>query len=307
MITKSMIDTTTPTDIHGTQHALATNVRGSGALVSTYSGVEEGTGDIVLDMAMIPGNAGKSFSSVLVDIYGRVVGGIEGFGVTVPVATTTSLGCVIVGAGLTVDSSGVLSAPNLVPYILPKASSTSLGGVKVGSGLDMDIDGVVSVTTTYVLPVATDAVLGGIRLGDSLMDTGSGVVDVVPASETNLGGIRVDANSGLVVDVLGKASVSKPPSPIPGPTHIVSDSDINRFLVCDSSSPISITLPNETSIVSGSGLEVMQKGSGSVSFLAASEAEILCSGTPNTRTQYSVVCVRKIANGSWSVFGDVAA
>ncbi|NBW21487.1 MAG: hypothetical protein EBR82_77370, partial [Caulobacteraceae bacterium] len=50
---------------------------------------------------------------------------------TLPIATTSSVGAVQVGTGLSVDASGVLSA-TATAYTLPTATSSVLGGVKVG-------------------------------------------------------------------------------------------------------------------------------------------------------------------------------
>jgi hypothetical protein len=58
-------------------------------------------------------------------------------------ATDASIGGVVVGAGLTVDEYGVLSA-DAGGYTLPEADTTTLGGVKVGTGLSVTA-GVLSV------------------------------------------------------------------------------------------------------------------------------------------------------------------
>jgi hypothetical protein len=63
-----------------------------------------------------------------------------------PTASSTVLGGVKVGAGLTIDAGGILSAT----YTLPTASSTILGGVKVGNGLAIDAGGSLSVTADAV-------------------------------------------------------------------------------------------------------------------------------------------------------------
>lgn len=74
--------------------------------------------------------------------------------VVIPVATATSLGVVSVGANLSVDANGVLSALAPTPaYTLPPATETTLGGVIVpaGSGLEVDASGNLSITP--VVPV----------------------------------------------------------------------------------------------------------------------------------------------------------
>ncbi|BAG41619.2 hypothetical protein [Ralstonia phage phiRSL1] len=67
----------------------------------------------------------------------------------IPVATSTVLGGIKVGANLTVTGDGTLSA---TPYSLPTASSTVLGGIKVGSGLSIDGSGVLSASSSLTAP-----------------------------------------------------------------------------------------------------------------------------------------------------------
>lgn len=64
-----------------------------------------------------------------------------------PAATTTTLGGIIVGDRLSVDSTGKLVAT--YTYTLPKASSTVLGGVKTGSNIT-NTDGTISITKNNV-------------------------------------------------------------------------------------------------------------------------------------------------------------
>ena len=58
-------------------------------------------------------------------------------------ATSTTLGGIKVGSGLSVTDDGTLSA-DAQEYTLPVATATTLGGVKVGSGLTVDADGTLS-------------------------------------------------------------------------------------------------------------------------------------------------------------------
>ena len=50
-------------------------------------------------------------------------------------------------------------------YTLPVSSSTVLGGVKIGAGISIDANGVISASAGYTLPVATGSVLGGVKQG----------------------------------------------------------------------------------------------------------------------------------------------
>ena len=96
---------------------------------------------------------------------------------TLPAATTTTLGGIIVGDRLFIDSTGKLAAT--YTYTLPKASSSVLGGVKTGSNIT-NTDGTISLTkanvtsalgvdptTTYVKK-AGDTMTGLLRIKNSV-------------------------------------------------------------------------------------------------------------------------------------------
>lgn len=51
---------------------------------------------------------------------------------------------------------------------LPVASSSTLGGVKIGSGLTIAEDGTISAAAAYTLPTASSSVKGGIKVGTGL-------------------------------------------------------------------------------------------------------------------------------------------
>ena len=53
-------------------------------------------------------------------------------------------------------------------YSLPVASSSTLGGVKIGSGLTVAEDGTISAAAAYTLPTASSSVKGGIKVGTGL-------------------------------------------------------------------------------------------------------------------------------------------
>jgi hypothetical protein len=74
--------------------------------------------------------------------------GIPGPTYTLPNATTSTLGGVVIGSGLTI-SSGVLS------YTLPTASASTLGGVRVGSGLTISGGVLAASSTGYVITYAS--------------------------------------------------------------------------------------------------------------------------------------------------------
>ena len=53
-------------------------------------------------------------------------------------------------------------------FALPIASSSALGGVKIGSGLTVAEDGTISAAAAYTLPTASSSVKGGIKVGTGL-------------------------------------------------------------------------------------------------------------------------------------------
>lgn len=68
-------------------------------------------------------------------------------------------------------------------YILPTASGSVLGGIKVGANLSIDVNGVLSANAgNYTLPTATPTTLGGIKIGSGLTIDGNGVVSASVAA-----------------------------------------------------------------------------------------------------------------------------
>lgn len=76
--------------------------------------------------------------------YSQIVDPPAGY--TLPAATTTTLGGIIVGSNLSITPSGVLSGA--APYTLPIASGSTLGGVKIGAGIVEAGDGTISAPYT---------------------------------------------------------------------------------------------------------------------------------------------------------------
>jgi len=66
----------------------------------------------------------------------------------IPVASPTILGGIIVGTGLTIDPTGVLSS---TPYSLPLMDIDTIGGAMVGNGLGMSGDYLIVRTGTGIV------------------------------------------------------------------------------------------------------------------------------------------------------------
>ena len=110
---------------------------------------------------------------------------IDGTGVisvAAPVTWSTIAGkptfATVATSGAYADLSGTPSA-----YALPTATSSILGGIKIGSGLTIDGSGVVTAAGTYTLPAASTSVLGGVIVGTGLAVT-SGTVSLASTAVT---------------------------------------------------------------------------------------------------------------------------
>lgn len=82
---------------------------------------------------------------------------------TLQPATSSTIGGIIVGGGLTIDASGKLSATVKSSYTLPAATASALGGVKIGSGINVTSDGTISVPSTSI---ATNTQKGAVVSGN---------------------------------------------------------------------------------------------------------------------------------------------
>lgn len=103
------------------------------------------------------------------------------------------------GANITIDVNGVIAST--YSYTLPVATSTVLGGVKIGSGVTIT-NGVISVSTNYEAPITAGTTAQYWR-GDKTWQT-LPTYTLPIASGTVLGGIKVGTN--LSIDVNGVLS-----------------------------------------------------------------------------------------------------
>lgn len=101
---------------------------------------------------------------------------------TLPQATTTTLGGVIIGDGLNVSAGKVN---------LAAATTASMGGVQIGSGLSVN-SGLVSLNT------ATTSQLGGVKIGSGLnIADGEVSLNLPTASSSTLGGVKIGGGIGI--------------------------------------------------------------------------------------------------------------
>lgn len=126
---------------------------------------------------------------------------------TQAIATTSTLGVVKIGTGLSVALDGTLSWST---SSLPTASGSVPGVIKVGTGLTIDGSGVLN-ATPYALPIASASVLGGIKIGAGLTIDGTGLLKtnlltVNGLSPDGAGNINVSADSNKLDKVNGVAT-----------------------------------------------------------------------------------------------------
>lgn len=105
--------------------------------------------------------------------------------VSANVATSSSPGIVSINtsSGLLINNSGVLSFDSSA---LPKATTTTLGVVRAGAGISIDAEGTISASP---IPVASQLVSGAVRIGSNIL-VSSGVISVPIANGSTYGLVR---------------------------------------------------------------------------------------------------------------------
>lgn len=73
-------------------------------------------------------------------------------------------------------------------YVLPAATTTTLGGIIVGDRLSIDSTGKLVATYTYTLPTASSSVLGGVKTGSNITNT-DGTISLTKANVTSALGV----------------------------------------------------------------------------------------------------------------------
>lgn len=73
-------------------------------------------------------------------------------------------------------------------YVLPAATTTTLGGIIVGDRLSIDSTGKLVATYTYTLPTASSTVLGGVKTGSNITNT-NGTISLTKANVTSALGV----------------------------------------------------------------------------------------------------------------------
>lgn len=162
-------------------------------------------------------------------------------GVEIPAATASTLGGVIVGSGLSVDTDGVLSANSATLYpstgqntdgaMTQKATTDALAGKANSADLAAvaftgDFTDLLNTPAPYTLPTASATTLGGVKVGTGLTIE-DGVLSAVGApitidSQLDASSSNPVANSALTPIINSKADASDIPT---ATSDLTNDSD----------------------------------------------------------------------------------
>ena len=141
--------------------------------------------------------------------------------ITIVPASKDTLGGVIIGDGINVDSNGKISVNGGgASYELPAATSEKLGGIKVGEGLTITSDGTLSVhgsetpiTIDKVLDKTSENAIANKPVAEKFEQIDKAIENIVPyelpkASAETLGGVKIGDNITISED--GKISAPAP-------------------------------------------------------------------------------------------------
>lgn len=124
---------------------------------------------------------------------------------TLPTASRTVKGGVIVGDGLYISKAGVLTTVGDVPEpAIPVATSSSIGGVIVGDGLAIDKDGVLSTIERSLADgsVSTPKLANGAVTSEKLGDSSVTAAKIADGSVTRT---KLDASTQDAIAKIGNA------------------------------------------------------------------------------------------------------
>lgn len=131
----------------------------------------------------------KSVNGTYPDSNGNVSisvsgGGSSGGGnYTLPTASSSTLGGVKVGSGLTINTSGVLSADVTASTLTSYAKITDLSAV-AKTGSYNDLTNKPTIPAAYMLPNATSSTLGGVKVGSNI-SVSNGTISIAKSNVTS--------------------------------------------------------------------------------------------------------------------------
>lgn len=129
----------------------------------------------------VNGAAPDSSGNVTISVSG---GGSSGGGnYTLPTASSSTLGGVKVGSGLTINTSGVLSADVTASTLTAYAKITDLSAV-AKTGSYNDLTNKPTIPAAYTLPNATSSTLGGVKVGSNI-SVSNGTISIAKSNVTS--------------------------------------------------------------------------------------------------------------------------
>ena len=188
-ITATKLDTSTIPAAGG----LAVSSGNLGLVPPTSPIVRAGTGS--LEHAVSGATAG-TYTKVTVDTKGHVTAGTTLAAADIPLATSSVVGGVSVGTGLSVTGGGVLNHSNSV------AAGTTSGITRDAQG---HITGAVALVSAD-LPLASAGVPGAVSPGTGTSISGAGALSVTAATSSALGGVIVGSDFAVSTGTISLAT-----------------------------------------------------------------------------------------------------
>lgn len=127
-------------------------------------------------------------------------------------------------------------------------------------------------------------------------------LDAVEAAATSLDG-RLDTAEADIVALEAAVNVSTTVRNVTSTTDTLLVGDKNNFVVYNSATDVTVTVPNVLSI--GQRIDLLQEGVGQVIFSAGSGVTIYGLGT-KTAARYAGATLLCVASGSYRLIGNIA-
>lgn len=129
----------------------------------------------------VNGTSPDSNGNVSISVSGG--GSSGGSNYTLPTASNSTLGGVKVGSGLTINTSGVLSADVTASTLTAYAKTTDLSAV-AKTGSYNDLTNKPTIPAAYTLPNATSSTLSGVKVGSNI-SVSNGTISVTKSNVTS--------------------------------------------------------------------------------------------------------------------------
>jgi hypothetical protein len=190
----------------------------SGSITVGNTTIDGSSGNITVGNTTINAVTGDIHTTSNITTVGTLTIGsnviTSGSNYSLPAATTSTLGGVIISTGLAVDGNGHVSISSV-----SASSVTGLANVAT-SGSYVDLTNKPTIPSAYTLPVATASVLGGVKQGLNITIGGDGTINAVSAvtsvagrtgnitlTTSDIGGLANVASSGSYVDLTNKPTI----------------------------------------------------------------------------------------------------